>query len=200
MGVIAGDLSTNNGVAVTAGASVSAADIAAGRLKFAPAANANGATYATFTFKVQDNGGTANGGVDTDARARTMTVAVTPVNDAPKGTSKTVNMLKNKVYTFAAADFGFNDASDMPADTLQAVKITKLPRAGKLTNNGVAVKAGASVSAADIAAGKLKFAPAANGRGNPYASFTFQVRDSGGTANNGIDADPGSATITIVVT
>jgi ELWxxDGT repeat protein len=191
---------TNNGVAVTAGASVSSTDIAAGRLKFAPAANANGATYATFTFKVQDNGGTANGGVDTDARARTMTVAVTPVNDAPKGTSKTVNMLKNKVYTFAAADFGFNDASDMPADTLQAVKITKLPRAGKLTNNGVAVKAGASVSAADIAAGKLKFAPAANGRGNPYASFTFQVRDSGGTANNGIDADPGSATITIVVT
>jgi ELWxxDGT repeat protein len=191
---------TNNGVAVTAGASVSSTDIAAGRLKFAPAANANGATYATFTFKVQDNGGTANGGVDTDTRARTMTVAVTPVNDAPKGTSKTVTISKNTTYTFAAADFGFNDASDTPADALQAVKITKLPGAGKLTNNGVAVTAGAFVSAADIAAGKLKFAPAANGRGKPYASFTFQVRDSGGTANNGIDTDPASATITIVVT
>jgi len=102
-------------------------------------------------------------------------------------------------YTFAAADFGFNDASDTPADTLQGVKITKLPGAGKLTNNGVALKAGASVSVTDIAAGKLKFAPAANGRGKPYESFTFQVRDSGGTVNNRIDTDSVSATLRIVV-
>ena len=33
---------------------------------FTPAANANGAGYASFTFQVQDNGGTANGGVDLD--------------------------------------------------------------------------------------------------------------------------------------
>ena len=129
-----------------------------------------------------------------------MTVAVTPVNDAPKGTGKTVTMLEDGTYVFAVADFGFRDTSDTPANALLAVKIATQPAAGKLTNNGVAMKAGAFVSAADIAAGKLKFAPAANGRGKPYASFTFQVRDSGGTANNGIDTDPVSATITIVVT
>ena len=33
---------------------------------FTPAANANGAAYASFTFQVQDDGGTANGGVDLD--------------------------------------------------------------------------------------------------------------------------------------
>ena len=39
--------------------------------------------YATFTFQVQDNGGTANGGVDLDQTPNTITVNVTAVNDAP---------------------------------------------------------------------------------------------------------------------
>src|SRR5439155_758838 len=56
----------NNGVAVTIGQFVTAADIGAGKLKLTPAANANGAGYASFTFKVHDDGGTANGGVDLD--------------------------------------------------------------------------------------------------------------------------------------
>ena len=54
-------------------------------LTFAPAANANGTPYANFTFQVQDNGGTANGGVDLDQSANTITINVTPVNDAPAG-------------------------------------------------------------------------------------------------------------------
>ena len=54
-----------------------------GLLQFAPAADANGAGYASFTFQVQDNGGTANGGVDLDPTPRTITVDVTPVKDAP---------------------------------------------------------------------------------------------------------------------
>ena len=48
-----------------------AADITAGKLVFTPAANANGAGYASFTFQVQDDGGTANGGVDLDPSANT---------------------------------------------------------------------------------------------------------------------------------
>ncbi len=74
---------TLSGVPVTAGQSVSAANIASNLLVFTPAANANGAGYASFTFQVQDNGGTANGGVDLDPTPNTMTVDVTAVNDAP---------------------------------------------------------------------------------------------------------------------
>ena len=48
------------------GSSSAAADITGGKLVFTPAANANGAGYASFTFQVQDDGGTANGGVDLD--------------------------------------------------------------------------------------------------------------------------------------
>ncbi|MBL8396700.1 MAG: hypothetical protein JNL84_00945, partial [Candidatus Accumulibacter sp.] len=57
---------TLSGVAVTAGQFVSAADLAAGQLVFTPTTNGNGAGYASFEFQVQDNGGTANGGVDLD--------------------------------------------------------------------------------------------------------------------------------------
>ena len=93
-------------------------------MKFTPAANANGAAYASFTFQVQDDGGTANGGVDLDPTPNTMTVNVTAVNDAPAGTDKTVTTLEDTAYTFAAADFGFTDPNDSPANTLPAVKIT----------------------------------------------------------------------------
>ncbi|MFZ4289021.1 cadherin domain-containing protein [Variovorax sp. HJSM1_2] len=76
-----------NGVAVSAGQMVAVADIVAGKLVFTPAANANGPGYTSFSFQVQDDGGTANGGADTDPTPRTMTIAVTPVNDGPVITS-----------------------------------------------------------------------------------------------------------------
>jgi len=72
-----------NGVDVTLGQVISAADINAGLLTFTGAQNANGAAYASFTFQVQDNGGTANGGIDLDPTPNTMTINVTAVNDTP---------------------------------------------------------------------------------------------------------------------
>jgi Ca2+-binding RTX toxin-like protein len=71
----------DNGVAVSAGQSVLVADILAGKLKFAPAHDANGNNYAHFTFQVQDGGGTANGGIDLDPTPNTLTINVTPVSD-----------------------------------------------------------------------------------------------------------------------
>lgn len=191
---------TNNGIAVTAGMKVSAADITAGKLKFSPLANKNGAAYSKFTIQVQDNGGTANGGIDTDPTARTMTIAVTSVNDAPSGTAKTVTTFEDVAYVFKATDFGFTDPNDVPANTLLAVKISTLPTAGTVTNNGFAVAIGTKVSAADIAAGKLKFVPGANKSGVAYSSFTFQVQDNGGTTNGGIDTDATARKMTINVT
>ena len=51
-----------------------------GTLTYTPAANASGS--ATITLVLQDNGGTAGGGVDTSA-PQTFTITVTAVNDAP---------------------------------------------------------------------------------------------------------------------
>lgn len=72
-----------DGVAVTAGQSVPVQAIVDGLLQFVPAAEASGAARASFSFRVQDDGGTANGGVDLATSANTVTVDITPVNDAP---------------------------------------------------------------------------------------------------------------------
>src|SRR5207237_2132384 len=57
--------------------SVQPAIAADGTLTFTPAANANGS--ATVHVQVHDNGGVANGGVDTSA-AQTFTITVTSLN------------------------------------------------------------------------------------------------------------------------
>jgi hypothetical protein len=200
---LAGSL-TNNGITVAAGQSISVAEIAAGLLRFSPAANANGTGYASFTFQVQDDGGTANGGINTDPVAKTLTLNVTSVNDAPTGTSTTVTTLEDTPYVFQLTDFGFSDAIDAAsaagANNFSAVTISSLPLAGTLTNNGIAVAAGQSISVAEIAAGLLRFSPAANANGAGYASFTFKVQDDGGTANGGINTDPVAKTLTLSVT
>src|SRR5205823_3031395 len=78
--------------------------------------NANGTGYAAFTFKVRDDGGTANGGIDLDPTANTITVDVTSVNDAPAGADAPVTTHEDTTYTLPAADFGFSDNSDTPAN------------------------------------------------------------------------------------
>jgi hypothetical protein len=149
---------------------------------------------------VQDDGGTASGGIDLDASPNVMTINVTPVNDAPTGTSATVTILEDTVYTFASADFGFSDPNDSPANSLGAVKITAVPAAGILSLSGLALTAGQTVSIANINAGNLKFVPDANANGAAYASLTFQVQDNGGTAGGGVDIDTSPNVITLNVT
>src|SRR5262249_54808896 len=125
---------------------------------------------------------------------------VTSVNDAPQGANNTVTTLEDTPYVFKAADFGFSDPTDSPANNFLAVEITTLPGAGTLTDNGIAVSAGQFVSVSDINAGLLVFTPAANANGAGYTSFTFQVQDDGGTANGGVDTDTTGRTMTLNVT
>lgn len=190
----ANGLLTCDGVPVTAGEFISATDILGGKLRFQSDSNANGPAYASFTFQVQDDGGTDLGGADLDPTPRTMTVDVNSVNDVPGGTDRIVAVDSLTTYTFAIADFGLVDSVDTPADDLLAVKITALPVIGSLTNDGVAVIAGQFISAADILEGKLQFTADASGS---FVTFAFQVEDDGGTAFGGIDLDPTPNTITI---
>ncbi len=139
---------------------------------------------------------TVTSGATTDTD--TVAVSVVPVNDAPSGADGTITLVEDGSYSFAAADFGFSDPSDSPANALKAVVITTLPTKGTLTLSGAAVSAGQSVTAAEL--GSLLYRPAANANGAGYASFTFQVVDDGGTANGGVDTDPTPNTITFDVT
>ncbi len=190
----------NNGVLVTTGQLITVAAITGGDLTFTPAANGTGSPYASFTFQVRDDGGTTNGGVNLDASANTITINVTGLNSPPAGANRTITTNEDTAHAFTTAEFGFTDPNDSPADALAAVKITTLPVAGTLRTNGTPVSAGQDISAAAITGGDLTFTPAINANGTSYASFTFQVRDNGGTAGGGVDLDPTPNTITINVT
>ncbi len=72
-----------NGATFAAGNWIDVADIDAGLFTYTPAADGFGTGYASFQFRVQDDGGTANGGADTDPLANTITFDVTAVNDPP---------------------------------------------------------------------------------------------------------------------
>jgi hypothetical protein len=96
-------------------------------------------------------------------------------------------------------DFGFADGNDSPANALSNVIITALPTAGTLKLNGADVTANQSIAVADITAGKLVFAPAANANGTGYANIGFKVQDDGGTANSGVDTSLTANTLTFNV-
>jgi Ca2+-binding RTX toxin-like protein len=68
-------------VAISAGASFTKQQIDDGKLTYAPVAGSPGTP--TFTYQVQDDGGTANGGVDMDPTPNTFTITVTTSNAAP---------------------------------------------------------------------------------------------------------------------
>jgi Bacterial Ig domain len=198
------------GVVSAASARLLAAD-ASTYVRFVPNTDWNGTVSSGITFKAWDQtSGTAGSSADTTSGSGGTTafsaatvssgITVTSVNDAPHGADKTVTTLEDTPYVFTTADFGFADPHDSPANALLSVTITTMPGAGGLTDNGVAVTAGQQVSVADIAGGRLRFAPAADANGTGYASFTFQVRDGGGTANGGVDLDPIARSMTIDVT
>ena len=189
---------TFHGSVVSAGQKILAIDITAGKLVFTPGANGVSATYATFGFEVEDNGGTTNSGADTSTAA-TMTVAVTPVNHAPTTQNATITTPENTAYVFKLSDFPFADASDQPANALLKVIVTSVPGAGSLTFDGAAVLAGEKIAATDISGGNLVFTPATNGIGAAYATFGFEVEDDGGTVNGGADTST-AATMTVAVT
>jgi VCBS repeat-containing protein len=152
------------------------------------------ATSASRTLTWQVNDGASANNLSTTA---TSTVNVTAVNDAPTAANATLTVLEDGSKVFAASDFGF---SDVDGNSLSAVIITSLPSAGTLKLNGTAVTVNQSVTAADIAAGKLVFAPAADANGSSYASIGFKVQDNAGTTNGGVDTSATANTLTINVT
>jgi large repetitive protein len=150
-----------------------------GTLLFTPAPGFSGP--ADIPYTVTDlQGNTAPG---------TLTVNVGN-NTPPTGTDFQRVIDEDTNYTVTTADLGYADADNHP---LRDVRIDTLPDEGRLLLGGVPVTAGQIITAADIAAGRLTFAPDANANGTPYATFTFSVRDSVGS----FDAAPNTARIDV---
>jgi hypothetical protein len=66
----------DNGNVVAAGQLIPVSDIDSGLLQFVSVVGSAGDPYTSFTFQVEDDGGTANGGVNIDPVPKTMTIDV----------------------------------------------------------------------------------------------------------------------------
>jgi uncharacterized delta-60 repeat protein len=143
-----------------------------GTLSYTPAANAFGS--ATVTVQAKDDGGTANGGVDTSA-PQTFTITVNAVNDAPVVANVSKSGTEDTTVTFGASDFT-SQFSDVDGDSLSTIQITSLPANGTLKLSGVDVTLNQEIPAASL--DNLTFDPAANWNG----SDSFDWNASDGTA------------------
>jgi hypothetical protein len=154
-----------------------------GVLTFTPAANANGT--ATVTVTLHDDGGTANGGVDTSSPV-TFTITVNSVNDAPSFTpGGDVTVLEDSgAYNAAWAS---SISAGPPNESSQTVNFIVSNSNNALFSSQPAISAG----------GALSFTPAPNAFGS--AVVTVTLHDDGGTANGGVDTSS-SVTFTINVT
>jgi VCBS repeat-containing protein/parallel beta-helix repeat protein len=117
----------------------------------------------------------------TDSAPATRTVDVTAVNDAPTSTDDTVTTSEDTALVLSGADFG--TYSDLEGSPIAAVRISSLATNGQLQYDTsgagawTAVTLNQIVSAADIAASRLRFVPNANDNGTPYAVIGFEVSD-----------------------
>ena len=154
-----------------------------GTLTYTLAPNANGT--ATFKVKAQDDGGTANGGVDTSAEQE-FTLVINAVNDEPSFTAVNPPAVNEDAGAQAVSSWAtFDSGGGTDEDTQTAT----------YTVSGVSDPGLFLVAPAVASNGTLTYTPAANAFG--FSTFQVTVQDSGGTANSGDDT---SATLTFTIT
>lgn len=155
-----------------------------GTLTYTPVANANG--NATITVTLADNGGTANGGVDTTP-PQSFTITVNPVNDAP-----TIAVLGDQTVGFGAG------AQSVPGFA-SVVSVGPPNEAGQTVAFNITGNSNPALFAAgpSIAPnGTLTYTPAVGATGS--ATITIVGQDNGGTTNGGSDTSaPQSFTVTV---
>ncbi len=144
----------------------------AGTLTYTSAPNAAGT--AVLTIRLTDDGGTALGGVD--SIEKTVTLTVTPVNDAPSFTKGANLTVLANAGAQTVANWATNILAGPPNESLQAVNFV-------VTNSNNALF---SVQPAIAANGTLTYTPATTGNGT--ATVSVVLRDNAGTANGGVDS------------
>ncbi|MFT6392385.1 MAG: hypothetical protein ACJA14_001910 [Ilumatobacter sp.] len=138
-----------------------------GTLTYTPAADANGS--ATITIEAQDDGGLADGGVDTSA-SQTFVINVTAVNDVP---SFNIN--------FPAFSLGQMGSSPNFATAISAGPADESGQTVSFNVTGNTAPDWFLVGPAVDSSGTLTYTTAANGS----ATITIEAQDDGGVADGG---------------
>ena len=154
-----------------------------GTLTYTSAPDANGS--ATVTVRIHDDGGTANGGVDTSAD-QTFTITITAVNDEP-----TLNAIADESVNEDAAEqtVALGGIGSGAANESQTLTVTAS------SSNTALIPDPTVVYTSPNASGSLKYTPVADQHGT--ATITVTVTDDGGTANGGDDSKTRTFTITV---
>ncbi len=146
---------------------------ASGNLSFTSAADAFGTS--TFDVQVQDDGGTANGGVDL-SEVQTFTITVDAVNDQPSFTASdppAVDQDSGSQTVLGWATFDPGPANESGQTVLQYI-------VSNISNSSL-FSAGPTVNTS----GDLSYTSETGAFGT--STFDVQVQDDGGTANGGVD-------------
>jgi len=154
-----------------------------GVLTFTPAANSSGS--ASLTITLQDNGGTANGGVDTSA-PQTFNINVTFVNQAPSFTKGPDQAVNKNSGAQTVNGWATSISPGPPNESGQTVHFNVTAD----TNPSLF-----STTPAVSSTGTLTYTPATGQTGS--ATITINLQDNGGTANGGVDT---SSSQTFVIT
>ncbi|MDB5723056.1 MAG: tandem-95 repeat protein, partial [Alphaproteobacteria bacterium] len=152
---------------------VTAAQLSSGALTFVANDHIVGDTT-SFGFQVIDNGGTANGGIDTDPSANQFTIHFVPADFPPVAQDDAYSVVEDNARTVAAAQGVLVNDSDPDSASFHAVLVAGPGHAASFTLN---------------ADGSFAYTPAADFDGTD--SFTY-------AANDGI-LDGNVATVTINV-
>jgi VCBS repeat-containing protein len=141
-----------------------------GTLTYQSAANLSGT--ATITVRLMDNGGTANGGVNTST-SQTFTINVTPVNDAPVAANDSYSTGEDTALVVPATSGVLKNDSDADSPALTA-NLVAGPSHGTLVLNPD---------------GSFAYTPTLDFHGSD--SFTYKASDGASMSN--------TATVTITV-
>lgn len=153
-----------------------------GELSYTPVANAFGT--ATITVRLQDNGGTANGGVDTALVSFTITVI--PINDAPSFTGVGDVTVNEDCGPQTVSEWA-TDITAGPNEESQALSFSVVTDNEQLYSQPPSV---------DAFTGDLTFTPAADAHGSATVAVTLY--DDGGLAYGGT-GNSGTLTFTLTV-
>ena len=156
-----------------------------GTLTYTPAPNTSGT--ATITLVAQDDGGTANGGVDTSV-PQTFVITVTAVNDPPSFTEGPDQTVLEDAGPRSVPNWATGVSAGPPDESGQTVSFVVTGN----TNPGLF-----AVAPAISSSGTLTYTTAPNANG--AATITVLARDNGGTSNGGVDSSP-PQTFVITVT
>lgn len=190
---------TNNNVPLNAGDFIPIANINGGLLKFTPVPDGNGSPYTSFTFQVQDNGGST----DLDPTPNTMSINVTGLNDGPVNSVPGPQFANQNTPLIFSSGNG-NQISVADADTgANAIQVTLTASNGTLTlisTLGLSFTVGdgtadatmtfaGTIANINTALNGMTFTPASGFSG--AASLTITTNDQGNSGAGGplVDSD-----------